>query len=440
MRRSADASQPRPDAEASDRGSDGASEVADLFGGGAERRAYATVVFSDLCDSTRLGEVCEVEALARIVRGVKRIFARVISAHGGRVVQYQGDGVLAIFGYPNVDENAAQKSVSAAIELHETARRMFGDVVAGEDLEVRLHTGVHSGVVLVSDGAEEDGVYEIFGDAANTAAGLCAKAKPDEILVGGTTLDGIASLFETEPEQQITLKNRAERVRAARVGRRSDIDTRFEARRRAGVAEFIGRDRELARLDRALETAARGRLSAVCLVGDPGVGKTRLTDEFLGRVSAADSHADMLILRGYVDSLGERPPLQPIRQIARQILELDAAETQDAARAALDARLGALGGGLDQWAPVLKGLLRLEAPGAPPPSPHMIGEAFTALCAAAAGRRPVILSLDDWHWADGVSRLVLGALLRRAEEAPIMVLATARTLDVDDPFAARADE
>jgi len=136
------------------------------------RRYHLAIVFSDLCDSTTLSSVIEAEHYADVLAALRRAYTDVIPKHGGLVVRIQGDGMLAIFGYPHAEENAGRRAAEASLELHAIVRELQLDPPLPREAALGLHTGIHAGLVLLDDGDVFRGVFDLLGTAPNVAARL----------------------------------------------------------------------------------------------------------------------------------------------------------------------------------------------------------------------------------------------------------------------------
>lgn len=147
------------------------------------QRRYLTLLFADLSGSTRLGAALEAEHYFAVLAEFGRLAREVISRHGGTVVRMQGDGVLAIFGHPETSEADGRHAVEATLELHEAVRALRFEPADGPPLTLTMHSGIHAGLVLVSEGDVERGRFELTGSAPNIAARLSDAARADEILV-----------------------------------------------------------------------------------------------------------------------------------------------------------------------------------------------------------------------------------------------------------------
>ncbi len=400
-------------------------------------RRHVTMFFADLCGSTALGAQLDPEDLAEIVQVLKAEADRVITAHGGVISQFQGDGLRAVFGHPETYEDDVRRAIDAGLAYHAAIEAYdFGDLVpAGH--EIKIHTGIHSGLLIIGDTTIIDGRYELIGDAANVAAGLCNAAGPDEILVSEETIRGASAFFIVEPALPVALKGGDRKVPAVRILSRSGVATRFDASRRRGLTAFSGRVAEMARIGTTWDTALKGRMRVLAVTGAAGLGKTRLVEEFLSKL-APDSAR---ILRGFCENYGETSPLQPFVQMLRDALGVTARRNPDEVRAQVAQSLAELDPALSLYLPQVLDLLSLGSGGAhgdvspDQRSAKAMMDIFDALCRD----QPLILAFDDWQWADDASRIMISVLLPILRTRPVLVLAAARGLDPVDPIAATAE-
>ena len=257
----------------------------DKTGGGSvdvePGRRYLTLLFADLSQSTELSEIMETEHYAAMLAALRKVYHDTIARHGGLVVRVQGDGLLAMFGYPQTREDDGRGAVGAALELHQAVREVRAELPAGRSL--CLHTGIHSGMVLVRSGGVELGRFELFGPVPNIASRLSDAAGPHEILVSDETLGPASRFFVTGPPQLLQVKGRAAPLLVYRVDAFASLAENLAATARYGSIAFVGRLAELGLLDRAMDDAIAGRNRSVAIAGAPGMGKTRLAEYFLSR-------------------------------------------------------------------------------------------------------------------------------------------------------------
>ncbi|HKU38635.1 MAG TPA: adenylate/guanylate cyclase domain-containing protein, partial [Polyangiales bacterium] len=194
------------------------------------QRRFVSLLFADVCDYTALSESADPEEIQALRRSFERLASEVIARRGGVVSQLYGDGMLAVFGLEGPHEDDARRAVDAALELHEAMRQLPSDRSWLRDHELRLHTGIHAGVVFSRRGDELHGRYDLTGDAVNTAARLCGAAGRDEVLVSRAALRGFEAYFVAREAAPLTLRNKSVPVPAHFVSARSGLPTSFEAR------------------------------------------------------------------------------------------------------------------------------------------------------------------------------------------------------------------
>jgi class 3 adenylate cyclase/tetratricopeptide (TPR) repeat protein len=410
-------------------------------GGGAGRgqRFYMTLLFSDLCDYTALTEASDPEDIGWLKEEIAKAAKRVIGERGGAINQFYGDGVLAVFGYPVPDEDDARRGIEAAIALHEAIRALHVEVSLPAAFRLRMHSGVHSGVVFIREGDPLHGRYELTGDAVNTTQRLCSAARPDEIVVSRAALSGIEPYFATEEIAPLSLKGKERPMLALRVLGRQDVNARFDVQNRRGLTPFVGRETSLEELQRTMAEAVERGGRVICVTGAAGIGKSRILDAFRRGLPATTA-----VFCGACEKFANVEPLRPFAQALRQSLlggqggqELAADRSVERLREGL----AAIDASLVQELPAFLRLLSLEpspaaAGGVPLPSPQAgppdFGQALWSLFAAVAARQPVAVVLDDWQWADDASKQALGVILRAMARAPVLVVVCSRAIEPDD--------
>jgi class 3 adenylate cyclase/tetratricopeptide (TPR) repeat protein len=348
----------------------------------AARRHYLTILFTDLSDSTRLAGALEAEQYAEVLGAFRRSCREIIPRHGGRIVQLLGDGVLAMFGYPQAHEDGGRRATEAALEMH-AAVKSIRLPASAELSDLALHTGIHSGLVLLGQGDTEQGSFELLGTVPNVAARLAEAATRDEILISSETLGPERYFFATGDVRRLSLRGMAAPLAVYSVLARTGVGTRFQARLQRGLVPFVGRLAELDELESHLNATAQQGPRCVAIVGAAGLGKTRLAEEFL----ALASQKNWRVCRGYCESYLGAEPMQPFLQMLRSL------QTPPSAAARHNADEGA--------APTL--LATLE---------HL----------AATG--PLALFIDDWQWADAVTRQMFRSLITLTNRPMLLLVAT----------------
>ena len=399
-----------------------------------EERKVLTAVFADVVGSTALAERLDAEDVKLVVgEAVARIVGEVESL-GGHVKDLAGDGVLAFFGAPTTREDDAERAVRCALrilgEMEEYAREVRRGWGA-EGFGVRV--GAATGAVVVGEvGAGSRVEYAAFGDTVNVAARLQSAAEPGSVLVDDATHRAVEGLFEWGESQKLELKGKSEPVAAWPV-----LGIAAAGRTQRGLpgveTRLVGRSRELGLGREALEALRAGRGGVLVVAGDAGIGKTRLLNE-LREVAELEGS---LWLEGRCVSYGESLPYWPFRDLLRgEWIGAGADEPELRVRVGLRRRLEQLfEEQADELYPYLGGLLEvaLEHEAAARTSElspealqwrtfEVVGQLFARL----AESTPLVLALEDLHWADPTSVLLLEQLLSLAEEAPVLLVLSLR--------------
>ena len=336
-------------------------------------RRFLTLLFADLSGSTELAELMETEHYAAVLAALRKVYQDTLARHGGVIVRVQGDGLLGMFGYPHTREDDGRQAVAAALDMHQRISELRPELPAGRSL--CLHTGIHSGLVLLRNGDLELGRFELFGTVPNIASRLSDAAGAHEMLVSEETLGPAGRFFVTGPPQLLQVKGRAAPLLVYRVDARASLAATLHPSVRQGSTAFFGRQAELALLEDALDAALTGHTRSIAVAGPPGLGKTRLVEHFLNRVVQRGCR----VLRGYCEGQLGAEALQPFRHMLQSL----ASETV-------------------------------------PPTADAFGTLFTRLAEA----QPLVLFVDDWQWADDASHQVLAALRRCAHCRLLIVLST----------------
>lgn len=381
-------------------------------GVGREVRKTVTVVFSDLVGFTPLGERLDPESLREVMTRFYDRAAEVLARHGGTVTKFIGDAVMAVYGIPRLHEDDALRAVRGAAELAEALAELNGELEAAWGVRLALRTGVNTGEVVVGDAVQ--GQEVVVGDAVNVAARLEQAAAPGQVLIGEQTWRLVRDAATVEPVAPLALKGKGQPVAAFRLlGVRPD--TLGHARHLE--APMVGRSVELGLLDRALRTAVAGRACHLALVlGPAGVGKSRLVQEFLATVEG-----QVTVLRGRCVEYGEGLTFLPIAEVIRQ-----------AATASGQAGLRDLLQGEEHAAFVVEGLAGMAGTAGQTASREEVPWAVRRLFEVLARGRPLIVVVDDLHWAQPALLDLLEQVAHSARDAPILIVGMARPELLDD--------
>ncbi|MCH9046763.1 MAG: AAA family ATPase, partial [SAR324 cluster bacterium] len=388
-------------------------------------RRQATVLFCDLSGYTAMNEQLDPEEVEGVMSRIKTEAVKIVESHGGIVNQFVGDEVLALFGIPTAHEDDPRRAVQAALELHELVRGLSGRVEGRIGRPLRMHTGINTGLIVTHLRDDRDGRYGITGDAVITGARLKAQAEADEILVGAETEKLIAPFFETEALAAVAMKGKAKAAIPYRVVRASEVQTRFEAAEQRGFTPFTGREQELATLHACLARAVGGQGQFVTVLGEAGVGKSRLLFEFRHGLD----REQITVLQGRCQSYGSETPYLPFLDAIRRGLRLREEENPDALLNTAVTNIRAIDAALEQYIPHYLHLLSIPNDDFPLPD-GLQGEALrSALLEALAAMftlntrdKPMVCIMEDWHWADEASDAAMKNLMGLIAHYPLMMV------------------
>jgi predicted ATPase/class 3 adenylate cyclase len=377
-----------------------------------EVRKTVTIVFSDLKGSTNLGEALDPESLREVMTRYFDSMKAVLERHGGTIEKYIGDAVMAVFGLPRLHEDDALRAVRAAHGMQQALIDLNRELLAVYGVELTNRTGVNTGEVVAGD--PTTGQRLVTGDAVNVAARLEQAAPANEILIGGLTYALVRGQVDVEPVEPLELKGKAERVPAYRLRGLSvgDASSRHEL-------PLVGRDRELALLEETLADAyVTQRCRLVTVVGDAGVGKSRLIREFL-----EEHETEALTLRGRCLSYGEGITFWPVAEAVRMAASIAEDDTPEAARTRLLELLDPDDGERDQIADRVAAAIGLT------PAQVPVSEIFWGirrLFEALATERPLIVLFDDIHAAAPTFLDLIDHLVESSTRVPIVIVCSAR--------------
>jgi ABC-type oligopeptide transport system substrate-binding subunit/class 3 adenylate cyclase len=409
-----------------------------------EERKVVTAVFADLSGSTALGEKLDAED-ARLIIGeaVSRI-VQAVEAFGGTVKDLAGDGVLALFGAPVTHEDDAERAARAALRITQEIAAYARDVRQGWGVEgFAVRVGVNTGpVVLGPVGAGGRVEYGAFGDTVNTAARLESAASPGTVLVGADTHRLVEGLFEWGEATRFELKGKAAPVTAYPLTGARALAGRF--RGMAAVhAPLVGRGRELAQGLQALDDLLGGSGGILLVTGEAGIGKTRLVLELRDLFERSPSERRPLWLEGRCVSYGESLPYWPYRDLLRDWLGAGVDDPELRVRVSLRRNVERLfGPRAPEIYPYLGSMLGLAlepdagarlAELSPEALQYRTFEVVGALFARLAEEGPVVLEVDDLHWADPTSVQLTERLLPLTEEAALLLVLSGRS-ERDHPY------
>jgi class 3 adenylate cyclase/predicted ATPase len=383
----------------------------------AERRPI-TVMFCDLVGSTSLATKLDAEDWRTLVNTYLDEASAAVTGLGGHVLKKLGDGLMALFGYPHAQENDAERAVRAALAIQRALSDLNARHAANDAPELSARIGLESGQVVV------DATGEVFGEAPNVAARVQAAAEPGSVLITGSVQRQVAGLFVVEEKGARELKGVAQPLSLYRVVRASGGGRKGGAR---ALTSFVGREEDIRTLLRRWDRVRAGEGQFVQIVGEPGLGKSRLVEEFHARLGETPH----TWVEWNSSQLLQNTPLHPIAEWGRARFG-----SQDVAAerrlADLETTLAQVKLDVQETATFLAPLLDIPLPAerAPKFGPEELRRrqlaAMVALLLAGARTQPVVLAFEDLHWADPTSLDLIQALAERGAQAPLLVITTTR--------------
>ena len=381
----------------------------------SEVRKTVTILFCDLKGSTALGERLDSESLREILGRYFDAMKAIIEGHGGTVEKFIGDAVMAVFGLPRLHEDDALRACRAAWDMQRALERLNEELLSRWGATLANRIGVNTGEVVADDAST--GQRLVTGDPVNVAARLEQAAGEMQTLIGQPTYELVRDAVEVQAVEPLTLKGKSQPVPAYQLN---------AVRGEIGVARrlerpMVGREAELDAIRAAFDrSVARRACEVVTVLGEAGLGKTRLVQAFI-----AGTRGEASVLRGHCLSYGDGITFWPLAEVVRQAAAIIETDDPPAASAKLGALLGAEAGDVADRLAVAMGLRTGVFP---------IQETYWAATKFAehiARERPVIIVFDDIHWAEA-NMLELIAYLATTAKAPVLVVATARPDLVDD--------
>jgi class 3 adenylate cyclase len=389
----------------------------------------ATILCCTLVNLPALSERLGLDALHSRMRQLYELARREVHRYGGAIQHVAGDRIMAVFGAPVAQEDHAQRAVLAALGLHQQleARQGARGATPGEVLTVRM--GLHTGLVAVGGmGDAQEAATAVIGDTATRAASLQEDVESGTMLCSDTTARLVQGVVYTEEVRLVQETGQPTPTIAykilGRVSRRSP-GAQHGARI---LSRFVGRERELVALHALLEQMEDNRGQVVGIVGEPGIGKSRLLDEFRRSVTGRR----LTYLQGRCFSYAYATPYLPVLDLVRHNCGITDVDSPEAVTAKVHRNLQEVGMEPEEWAPYL--LQLLGAPAGTDRLARLSPQAIKArtfatlvqMCLNGSQYRPLVMEVENLHWIDPTSEEWLAALVERLAGVPILLLLTAR--------------
>jgi predicted ATPase/class 3 adenylate cyclase len=415
----------------------------DHVDGEANRRTI-TVLFADLSGFTAMSERLDPEVMQTLQNQLFEELTAAVQSFGGFVDKFIGDALLALFGAPAAHEDDPERAVRAALDMISRTALLSERAEAYAGSPLLLHVGINTGHVVAGGlGVGVAKSYSVTGDTVNTAQRLQSMAAPGEVLVGPLTHRLTRHAFSYDSLGEVSLKGKMGSVLVHRL--KEPLDTPRAARGLDTLgldAPLIGRDAELARMIGSLDLACGGAAQLVRLVGEAGIGKTRLVGEFAARIRDEDRFAGVAIRQVACSPLGEQSygTLAAVLRSAYGIAQKAGAREAEAKIAEALSELGLARDEADRLMPLYLHVLGLGDPNAvlrhvePEQLRRQIFFAIRTVFERRLALSPLLIVVEDLHWADAVSLEALRFLMDRLERTRLMLLFTHRPMQELDLF------
>src|SRR5262245_7997535 len=391
-------------------------------------RKQVTVLFVDVSGFTSLSARLDPEDVHMLMTRAFELMLGEVHRYEGTVNQFLGDGIMALFGAPIAHEDHSRRAVLAAVGIRGVLERYRAELKAQRSIEFQVRQGLNTGLVVVgSIGSDLRMDYTAVGDTTNVAARLLQAATPGQIVISEAGGRAVAGQFETEPLGPLPLKGKPEPVRASLVLAPRGGRTRLDVGAERGLTSFVGREREIAALEVCFRRAEAGHGQVVLVVGEPGIGKSRLLHGLRNRLGERAGW-----LQGQCMSFGRAMAFHPLIDLLQRAFGIDEADSGAAIIEKIEHGVARLGGGADGVAPYVRSLLSVD-PGdqavatmGPQQRRGETLDALRRLLAKATTIRPHVVVIEDLHWIDTATEQFLATLIDGAPSLRVLLVFTYR--------------
>jgi class 3 adenylate cyclase/tetratricopeptide (TPR) repeat protein/energy-coupling factor transporter ATP-binding protein EcfA2 len=387
-------------------------------------RKQVTVFFADVTNFTSISERLDPEEVHGLIRKALVFITAEIHRYEGTIVQFLGDGVMALFGAPIAHEDDPQRALHSALAIRERAKE-YARSLKEQGIDFDMHMGLNSGLVMVgSIGDDTTMEYTAMGDTVNLASRMASMAQSGSILVSENTQRLAKESFDFRPLGELQVKGKKDPVNAYELLGETGAKTRFGASVARGLTPFVGRKKELEKLLGCYQRMKTGHGQVVAIVGEAGVGKSRL----LLQMRQMLPREDRAYLAGECYNYGEAIAYLPILHIIRSYFGIEEHETGPETRRKLIERIKRLGESFSNILPPLQEILSVQVEDeqylklAPQRKREKTFEAIASLLIRESRDRPVVVVVEDLHWMDETSEEFLDYLINRMAGDRIMLL------------------
>jgi len=385
----------------------------------AERKRV-TALFSDLSGYTAITEKLDPEEVKELTSKIFDGVRDVVTKYEGSIERFSGDGVLALFGVPKAHEDDPIRAIHAAMEIHKLVDSLSPQYQAKIGLPLSMHSGVNTGLAVTADVDPQKGTHGVTGDAVNVAARLGDLASANEILVGPDTHRAAQNYFTFQSLKPTKVKGKSESIPIYKVLSEKAVTAGIRQEMQVS-SEMVGRDQELAKLELHILKAVNGQGSVVNVFGEPGVGKSRLLAELRQR----DVISRVSFLEGRSISIGKNLSFHPVIDLYKQWARINEDDTQTQASNKLETAIRRVcGDEVDEVFPFVATMMGMKLSGKHSQRVEGIeGEALEKLILKNVRELlirsteliPIVIVMEDLHWADTTSLKLLESLFPLAQ-------------------------
>jgi len=388
-------------------------------------RKLVTVLFADVANYTSISEKLDPEEVHQIMYGCFKVLMDEIHRYEGTIDKFMGDGVMALFGAPVAHEDHAQRACYAALAIQKAIGEYGEKIEENNGVEFKIRVGIDSGQVIVgSVGNDLKMDYTAIGDPVNLASRMEGLAEPGTIYVTSDTFKLTEDFFLFESLGKVSIKGKEEPIKVYRLEVAGGIETRFGAATARGLSRFVGRQKELTALKEAFDNAKAGSGQIVGVVGEAGIGKSRLLLK-LRESLAQEQH---IYLEGRCLHYGSTMPYLPILDTLRAYFDINDIEQESDIKRRIEKALCHLDVNPDSILPPLYDVLSLPIEDddylnlEPPQKRERTFEAIISLFLALSQSDSLVLTIEDLHWMDRTSEEFLDCLIGSLTNARIVLI------------------
>jgi class 3 adenylate cyclase len=407
--------------------SDAPAALARTGGAMLGERKHVTVLFADVRGSTALIDQLDPEHALELLGPVVKVLMDATHQHDGFVSQSRGDGIVALFGAPLANEDHAIRACQAAMAMRAGVDALFAATPPESRRAVVLRIGINSGeVVIHAIGSNSNMSYDAVGKTVHLAARMEELATPGTTLLTSATYDLAKGFIEAAPLGPVTVRGLSEPVETFEL-KGIPARTRWQVRSARGLSAIVGRQAELRTLRSALASAAAGKGRLVTIVGPPGVGKSRLVHEFLDR-----STAGWTVLESACGLQHMNSSYYPISRLVRTLFNIGVDDSAETVARRIKEGAGRFHPAPASFVPAIFSMLDLPSDDvnwgnlSPPARRYQVIETVKALIFNEQRASPLLILIEDLHWADAETKLILETMAGLLGDARILLMVTQR--------------